>query len=93
MPSPKAKTVTADVKEAIASVKAGMKEFRANQEGVINFNVGKKSMEESQVNDNFKELYEAVLKKKPSDLKGDYVKSIHLTSTMGKSVKIDRRSV
>lgn len=91
MPTPKTKTVTLDVEETVKAVKAGRREFRANSDGVVNFSVGKRSMDNKSLLENTKDFCEALLKKKPSDLKGDYIKSIHMSSTMGKSVKINRR--
>ena len=92
MPNPKAKTVTDDVAGAVGQIKAGRREFRANNEGVINFAVGKASMEESALEENIKQFYDVLQKKKPTDLKGDYIKTIYLSSTMGKSVKLNRKT-
>ena len=91
MPNPKAKTVTDNVAQAVKELKAGRREFRANSDGIVNFAVGKKSMKEEQILENIDEFYSVLMKKKPSDLKGDYVKSIHLTTTMGSSVKVDKK--
>lgn len=93
MPNPKARTVVDDVAAAVKEVKAGRKEFRANAEGVLNFAVGKKSMEDNEISQNAKEFYDLVLKKKPTDLKGDYIQSIFISSTMSKSVKLDKKVV
>ncbi len=93
MPSPKAKTVTSNIAEAVKAVKAGRKEYRANEHGILNFSVGKKSMDSKALIENALELFVNVLKKKPSDLKGDYIKSMHISSTMGKSVRLNRRSL
>ncbi|BBM88829.1 50S ribosomal protein L1 [Spirochaetota bacterium] len=93
MPSPKAKTITLKVTEAVKAVKAGRREFRANSEGVLNFPVGKKSMSDKALAENTRILYDAVLKKKPPDLKGDYIRSIYITTTMGRSVKLNTRQL
>lgn len=93
MPNPKAKTVTDDVKTAVGAIKAGRKEFRANNDGVINFPVGKVSMDESELKENIREFYQTLLKKKPNDLKGDYIKSVSLSSTMGKGIRLDRKNL
>ena len=93
MPNPKAKTVTEDVKSAVEAIKAGRREFRANNEGVLNFSVGKASMETNLIVENYKVLYEAVQKKKPMDLKGDYILSLHLSSTMGRGVKLEHKKL
>jgi large subunit ribosomal protein L1 len=93
MPNPKAKTVTEDVAAAINEVKAGRREYRADGNGVINIAIGKASMDHQQVTENFQTLYHAINKKKPSDLKGDYIKSIYMTSTMGKAVKLNKKNL
>ncbi len=93
MPSPKAKTVTNDVAAAVQEIKSGRKEYRANEHGVINFAVGKVSMEDNKLIENFKILYNNILKKRPTDLKGDYIKSLYVSSTMGKSIKLDRKAL
>jgi large subunit ribosomal protein L1 len=92
MPNPKAKTVTEDVLSAVKEIKAGRREFRADAAGIINFSIGKASMGEQALVDNFKALFDVVLKKKPSDLKGDYIRSIHVTSTMGRGVELNRKA-
>lgn len=93
MPNPKTKTVTNDVKIAVEAIKAGRREFRANNEGVINFPVGKASMDKLSLRENIEEFYQTLIKKKPNDLKGDYIKSISLSSTMGKGVRLDRKNL
>lgn len=93
MPNPKAKTVTDDPAAAVKEIKGGRREFRANKEGIINFPVGKASMEVSQLSENVQSLYSAVMKKKPNDLKGDYIKSVFVSSTMGRSFRLNRKSL
>ena len=93
MPNPKAKTVTDDVTAAVKAVKAGRREFRANGEGVVNFAVGKKSMNEEMLASNIKEFCGAITKKKPIDLKGDYISSVYLSTTMGRSIAVDRKQL
>lgn len=92
MPNPKAKTVTENVLEAVKEVKSGRREFRADAAGTISFSVGKASMDEKKIFQNVHEFYSSVMKKKPSDLKGDYVRSIHITSTMGRGVAINKKA-
>jgi large subunit ribosomal protein L1 len=92
MPNPKAKTVTDDVTTAVKEVKAGRREFRADAAGIINFCIGKASMQEQQLVDNFKVFFDIVLKKKPGDLKGDYIRSVHVTSSMGRGIQLNRKS-
>ncbi|AHH10563.1 50S ribosomal protein L1 [Borrelia coriaceae] len=89
MPNPKTQTITNDLKGTIASLKKGRTEFRANKNGVINFSVGKSSMDNEKVKENYNEFIKALLKRRPSDLKGIFVDSVYISSTMGPSVKID----
>ncbi|UPA17882.1 50S ribosomal protein L1 [Borrelia puertoricensis] len=89
MPNPKTQTITNDLKGTIASLKKGRTEFRANKNGVINFSIGKSSMDNSKVKENYDEFIKELLKRRPSDLKGTFVDSVYMSSTMGPSVKID----
>lgn len=93
MPNPKSGTVSSDVSSVVKQVKSGRKEFRANEHGVLNFSVGKSSMSVESLMQNSFELYSAVIKLKPSDLKEDYVGSVFLSSTMGMSVQVDKKSI
>jgi large subunit ribosomal protein L1 len=89
MPNPKTQTVSNDIKEAIAEVKKGRIEFRADKTGVVHLSIGKVSMNHDAIKENFKMIIDEVKKKRPSDLKGEYVHSIALSSTMGPGVHID----
>ncbi|MDE7423035.1 MAG: 50S ribosomal protein L1 [Lachnospiraceae bacterium] len=89
MPNPKAGTVTMDVTKAVADIKAGKIEYRLDKSNIIHVPVGKASFTEEQLNDNFSTLMEAINKAKPASLKGQYLKSITLTSTMGPGVKLN----
>ncbi|WP_024655420.1 50S ribosomal protein L1 [Borrelia hispanica] len=89
MPNPKTQTITNDLKATIASLKRGRTEFRANKNGVINFSVGKSSMDSKKIRENYDEFIKELLKRRPSDLKGTFVDSVYVSSTMGPSVKID----
>ena len=89
MPNPKAGTVTMDVTKAIADIKAGKIEYRLDKTNIVHVTVGKVSFEEDKLKDNFNAIMEAIIKAKPSALKGQYIKSITLTSTMGPGVKVD----
>ncbi len=89
MPNPKAGTVTMDVEKAIAEIKAGKIEYRLDKTNIIHVPVGKASFTEEQLADNFQALIDAVNKAKPSALKGTYLKSATLTSTMGPGVKLN----
>lgn len=93
MPNPKTQTVTFDIKGALAELKKGRVEYRSDKTGVVHFSVGKVSMEASQMKSNAMLVIEDILKKKPSDTKGDFVKTIALSSTMGPGVRVDLRSL
>ena len=89
MPNPKAGTVTMDVTKAVNDIKAGKIEYRLDKTNIINVPVGKASFTEEQLTDNFNALVDALNKAKPSALKGQYFKSVTLTSTMGPGVKLN----
>jgi len=89
MPNPKAGTVTMDVTKAIQDIKAGKIEYRLDKTNIIHVPVGKASFTEEQLADNFQTLMDAILKAKPSTVKGAYLKSVALTSTMGPGVKLN----
>ena len=88
MPNPKAGTVTMDVAKAIADIKAGKIEYRLDKTNIVHVPVGKASFTEDALKENFNALMDAIVKAKPSALKGQYLKSITLTSTMGPGVKV-----
>lgn len=88
MPNPKAGTVTMDVTKAINDIKAGKIEYRLDKANIIHVPVGKASFTEQQLTENFDALLEAITKARPSALKGQYLRSITLTSTMGPGVKV-----
>ena len=89
MPNPKAGTVTMDVTKAINEIKAGKIEYRLDKTNIIHVPVGKASFTEEQLADNFQTLMDAIIKAKPSTLKGAYIKSATVTSTMGPGVKLN----
>ncbi len=89
MPNPKAGTVTMDVAKAIADIKAGKIEYRLDKTNIIHVPLGKASFTEEQLADNFQTLIDAIIKAKPSAVKGQFLKSVTLTSTMGPGVKIN----
>ena len=89
MPNPKAGTVTMDVTKAINDIKAGKIEYRLDKSNIIHCPIGKASFSEDQLTENLTALMEAIVKAKPSTLKGQYLKSITLASTMGPGVKIN----
>ena len=88
MPNPKAGTVTMDVTKAIADIKAGKIEYRLDKTNIVHVPLGKASFTEEALEENFKALMDAIMKAKPSAVKGAYLKSITLTSTMGPGVKV-----
>lgn len=89
MPNPKAGTVTMDVTNAIKEIKAGKIEYRLDKTNIIHVPVGKASFTEEQLADNFQTLIDAINKAKPSAVKGQYLKSVTLASTMGPGVKLN----
>ena len=88
MPNPKAGTVTMDVTKAINDIKAGKIEYRLDKSNIVHVPVGKASFTEEKLLENFNALMDAITKAKPSALKGQYLKSITLASTMGPGVKV-----
>ena len=89
MPNPKAGTVTPDVAKAIADIKAGKIEYRLDKNNIVHVPVGKASFTEEQLADNFQALIDEINKVKPAAAKGQYMKSVTLTSTMGPGVKLN----
>jgi large subunit ribosomal protein L1 len=89
MPNPKAGTVTMDVTKAVNDIKAGKIEYRLDKANIIHVPVGKVSFDEAKLQENFDALMEAIVKAKPSALKGQYLRSITLTTTMGPGVKVN----
>ena len=88
MPNPKAGTVTMDVTKAVNDIKAGKIEYRLDKSNIIHVPIGKASFTEEQLKENFDALMEAIIKAKPSTLKGQYLKSVTLAPTMGPGVKV-----
>ena len=89
MPNPKAGTVTMDVTKAVNDIKAGKIEYRLDKTNIIHVPVGKASFTDEQLSDNFQSLMGAINKAKPASLKGQYIKSATLASTMGPGVKLN----
>ncbi|MCR5735126.1 MAG: 50S ribosomal protein L1 [Lachnospiraceae bacterium] len=88
MPNPKAGTVTMDVAKAVKDIKAGKIEYRLDKTNIIHVPVGKASFSEEKLTENFDTLMDAIVKAKPSALKGQYLRSIVLSTTMGPGVKV-----
>ena len=89
MPNPKAGTVTMDVTKAIADIKAGKIEYRLDKSNIIHCPIGKASFTEEQLIENFQTLIEAINKARPAALKGQYLRSVVIASTMGPGVKLN----
>jgi large subunit ribosomal protein L1 len=89
MPNPKAGTVTMDVTKAINDIKAGKIEYRLDKTNIIHVPVGKVSFGSEKLAENFQTLMSAVIKAKPQAAKGQYLKSVTLTTTMGPGVKVN----
>lgn len=93
MPNPKAGTVTLDVAKAIADIKAGKIEYRLDKTNIIHCPIGKVSFGTQKLSDNFHTLMEAIIKAKPSAAKGQYLKSVVVSSTMGPGIKVNPQKV
>ena len=89
MPNPKSGTVTMDVTKAVNEIKAGKVEYRLDKANIIHVALGKASFTEEQLSDNFRTLINVILKARPSSLKGQYLKSVTLTSTMGPGIRLN----
>lgn len=93
MPNPKAGTVTMNVAKAVTDVKAGKIDFRVDKTGIIHASIGKSSFTAEQIKENASELLATLVRLKPATAKGTYMKSVHLSTTMSPSVKIDKSSI
>ncbi|MGX6959909.1 MAG: 50S ribosomal protein L1 [Rickettsia endosymbiont of Pentastiridius leporinus] len=93
MPNPKLGTVTLDIKTAIKNAKSGQVEYRAEKAGIIHAGLGKLSFSDQDLLKNLKAFIDAVIKAKPTGVKGSYLKAIYLSSTMGASIQVDLASI
>ena len=93
MPNPKSGTVTMDVAKAVKEVKQGKIDFKVDKAGIIHTSIGKVTMTSEQIYGNAKEFINTVIKLKPAAAKGTYIKSIYLSSTMSKGIKVDPKTV
>ncbi len=93
MPNPKAGTVTMDVAKAVAEIKAGKIEYRLDKTNIIHVPVGKVSFGAEKLSDNFQTLMSAVIKAKPAATKGQYIKSVVLSTTMGPGIKVNQAKI
>ena len=93
MPNPKSGTVTMDVAKAVREVKQGKIDFKVDKTGIVHASIGKVSFTPEQILGNAKEFIATIIKLKPAAAKGTYIKSIYLSSTMSKGIKVDPKSV
>lgn len=93
MPNPRTGTVTFDVAKAVEEIKAGKVEYRADKAGIIHAPIGKVSFEDEKLEENFFAVFEAIEKAKPAASKGTYMRSLHVTTTMGPAMKIDALNI
>jgi large subunit ribosomal protein L1 len=93
MPNPKVGTVTNDVKKVVSDLKAGMIEFRVDKAGIIHAPVGKKSFETEKLKENILVLLDSLLKAKPASAKGQYIRGITISTTMGPGIKVDQQKI
>ena len=93
MPSPKSGTVTKDVKNAVLEIKKGKIEYRVDKLGNIAIGIGKVSFDSAQIADNVKVIADAISKAKPATVKGEYMKGVTLSSTMGPGVSLDFKNI
>jgi large subunit ribosomal protein L1 len=89
MPNPKSGTVTTDVQKAVSEAKAGRVEYRVDTAGIVHLGVGKVSFTDDKLNENIQAVMASVKNNKPNSLKGNYIRSSHLTTSMGPSIKLD----
>ena len=88
MPHPKYGTVSPNIKKAVSDIKKGKVEIRCDKDGNLNLSIGRVNFEDKKIIENFKSVYDTIEKEKPTGLKGNYIKSIFVTNTMGPSVKL-----
>ncbi len=93
MPNPKSGTVTMEVGKAVKEVKAGKIDFKVDKAGIVHASIGKVSFSSDKIADNANELLQTIIKLKPASAKGDYIKSVHLSSTMSPSIQVDAKTV
>jgi large subunit ribosomal protein L1 len=93
MPNPKSGTVTLDVGKAVKEVKAGKIDFKIDKQGIIHVGIGKASFSADKIRDNAAEMINVVAKLKPASAKGDYFKSITISTTMSPGIVVDKNSI
>lgn len=93
MPNPKTGTVTNEIKRTVQELKKGRIEFRADKTGIIHLGIGKLSMNDEALLENIRILFDGILHKRPTDLKGEYIKSIYLSAAMSPGIKVDYKQI
>ena len=93
MPNPKSGTVTPDVAQAVKEVKAGKIDFRVDKTGIVHTSLGKMNFENDKIVENVRTFINTIIKMKPASAKGQYVKSLFISSTMGPGVKISKDEI
>lgn len=93
MPNPKSGTVTFDLEKAVKDIKAGKVEYRVDKYGIVHVPIGKKSFDNEKLLENFKTIMEALIKARPAAAKGQYVRSVVVSSSMGPGIKINPQKV
>jgi len=88
MPNPKYGTVSPNIKKAVADIKNGRVEIRCDKDGNLSLSIGRVNFDDKKIIDNFKSVYDTIEKEKPSGLKGNYIKGVFVTNSMGPSVKV-----
>ena len=89
MPNPKYGTVSPNIKKAVADIKNGRVEIRCDKDGNLSLSIGRVNFDDKKIIDNFKSVYDTIEKEKPSGLKGNYIKGVFVTNSMGPSVKVN----
>ena len=93
MPNPKSGTVTMDIAKAVGELKTGRVELRVEKNGIIHTSCGKTSFNEKDLIENIRIIYNTIMKARPASAKGQYLKKITLSSTMGPGIKVDQTSI
>ncbi len=93
MPNPKSGTVTPDVAKAVKEVKQGKIDFKVDKKGIVHTSVGKVSFEPAKIKENVQAFIQTLIKLKPNTAKGTYIKSVYLSSTMSRGIKVDVKSI
>ncbi|MBD66798.1 MAG: 50S ribosomal protein L1 [Halobacteriovoraceae bacterium] len=93
MPNPKLGTVTTDVEKAVSEQKAGKVEYRTEKTGIVHVKFGKKSFEDDKLLENFKAIAGAIVRAKPASAKGNYLKSVVISTSMGPGIKVDTNDI